>query len=161
MFVLGGTCVRFSDVPTSRIENSTERRISAQQTTRFLRRSTAGSQYNSTRNTNSTVTRPGTVIVKSRELNLAKTLLLVTSAFLVLNLPSYLCRIFLPTYPNHLWEAYAWYFSYRIYYCHHALLFYLYIFNSPQMRKQLKPTALKLLECYCLKNVPDFGHQDV
>jgi len=36
-------------------------------------------------------------------------------------------------------------------YTHHACLFYLYIFNSPQMRKRLAPTALKLLECYCFK----------
>lgn len=33
----------------------------------------------------------------------------------------------------------------------YALLFFIYIFNSPQMRKRLLPTALKLLECYCLK----------
>uniref|UniRef100_A0A1I8B9T3 G_PROTEIN_RECEP_F1_2 domain-containing protein n=1 Tax=Meloidogyne hapla TaxID=6305 RepID=A0A1I8B9T3_MELHA len=33
-----------------------------------------------------------------------------------------------------------------------------YIFWSPQMKKQLMPTALKLLECYCFKTVPEFGH---
>jgi hypothetical protein len=26
------------------------------------------------------------------------------------------------------------------------------------MKKQLMPTALKLLECYCFKTVPEFGH---
>jgi hypothetical protein len=26
------------------------------------------------------------------------------------------------------------------------------------MKKQLKPTAIKLLECYCCKTVPEFGH---
>jgi hypothetical protein len=36
-------------------------------------------------------------------------------------------------------------------YMHHACLFYLYIFYSPQMKKRLLPTALKLLECYCCK----------
>ena len=48
--------------------------------------------------------------------------------------------------------------SHIIYYAHHAVLFYMYIFWSPQMKKQLKPTALKLIECYCCKAVPEFGH---
>lgn len=30
---------------------------------------------------------------------------------------------------------------------------------SPQMKKQLKPTAMRLLECYCFKTVPEFGHR--
>ncbi|VDN18127.1 unnamed protein product [Gongylonema pulchrum] len=48
--------------------------------------------------------------------------------------------------------------TYLLYYLHHAVLFYMYIFWSPQMKKQIKPTALKLLECYCFKTVPEFGH---
>lgn len=42
-------------------------------------------------------------------------------------------------------------FVHTLLYTHHAILFYLYIFYSPQMKKRLLPTALKLLECYCLK----------
>uniref|UniRef100_A0A1I7XCA5 G_PROTEIN_RECEP_F1_2 domain-containing protein n=1 Tax=Heterorhabditis bacteriophora TaxID=37862 RepID=A0A1I7XCA5_HETBA len=30
---------------------------------------------------------------------------------------------------------------------------------GPQMKKQLKPTAIRLLECYCFKTVPEFGHR--
>ncbi|KHJ88204.1 hypothetical protein OESDEN_12005 [Oesophagostomum dentatum] len=35
----------------------------------------------------------------------------------------------------------------------------LLIVTSPQMKKQLKPTAIRLLECYCFKTVPEFGHR--
>lgn len=40
---------------------------------------------------------------------------------------------------------------------HHAGLFYIYIFYSPQMKKQLRPMAMKLLECDCLRPVPGLG----
>ncbi len=91
---------------------------------------------------------------------LTKSLVIVTTTFVLLNLPSYLCRLFMTVNPN-LVEKMVWNLSYFLYYSHHAVLFFLYIFNSSQMRKQLKPMALKILECYCLKTVPDFGHRSV
>lgn len=108
--------------------------------------------------------RAGSASLKNRlnEVQLTKSLLIVTTAFVLLNLPSYLCRLLLKdvSQPT-LWHSAMWRLSYFLYYAHHAVLFYLYIFNSSQMKKQLKPTALRLLECYCLKTVPNFGHQSM
>ncbi len=94
--------------------------------------------------------------MRSTEIRLTKSLLVITTTFVLLNLPHYLVRSFLSS--QGLWAIVVWHLAYQLYRAHHALIFFVYIFNSAQMRKQLKPTALKLLECYCLKTVPDFGH---
>ncbi len=80
---------------------------------------------------------------------------------MVMNLPNYTFRI-METFGSSDWLG-CWadsvaVITHFLLYSHHAILFYLYIFYSPQMKKRLKPTATKLLECYCLKTVPDFGH---
>ncbi|VDO83999.1 unnamed protein product [Heligmosomoides polygyrus] len=97
--------------------------------------------------------------LRSSDLQLSRTLLIVTSTFVLLNVPSYMVRIIQYIFePQTQIFHFLHYFSYLIYYLHHAVLFYMYIFWSPQMKKQLKPTALRLLECYCFKTVPEFGH---
>ncbi|CAJ0929713.1 unnamed protein product, partial [Mesorhabditis belari] len=92
------------------------------------------------------------------DLQLTRSLLVVTWAFIILNLPNYLYRII-----TLLWDfentsqtvkevlLYSKLCAHMFLYTHHGFLFYLYIFYSPQMKRRLKPTALKLLECYCLK----------
>ncbi|VDD92977.1 unnamed protein product [Enterobius vermicularis] len=90
------------------------------------------------------------------DVQLTRSLLVVTSVFVALNLPTYLVRIYglflssiLPiAYPIMDCLSYG---SVLLLYTHHAVLFYLYIFWSPQMKRRLIPTALKLLECYCFK----------
>ncbi|CAI2302511.1 unnamed protein product [Caenorhabditis sp. 36 PRJEB53466] len=98
--------------------------------------------------------------LRSSDLQLSRTLIIVTSTFVLLNVPSYIMRIMqaLTAPSSHLFH-FIHFLTYLIYYLHHAVLFYMYIFWSPQMKKQLKPTAMRLLECYCLKTVPDFGHR--
>ncbi|KAK6051871.1 hypothetical protein COOONC_10624 [Cooperia oncophora] len=98
--------------------------------------------------------------LRSSDLQLSRTLLIVTSTFVLLNVPSYMVRIIQYIFePRTQIFHFLHYFSYLIYYLHHAVLFYMYIFWSPQMKKQLKPTAMRLLECYCFKTVPEFGHR--
>uniref|UniRef100_A0A1I7TTK7 G_PROTEIN_RECEP_F1_2 domain-containing protein n=1 Tax=Caenorhabditis tropicalis TaxID=1561998 RepID=A0A1I7TTK7_9PELO len=98
--------------------------------------------------------------LRSSDLQLSRTLIIVTSTFVLLNMPSYGMRIFqyLLGLGGPIFN-FVYYMTYLLYYLHHAVLFYMYIFWSPQMKKQLKPTAMRLLECYCLKTVPDFGHR--
>ncbi|CAB3408558.1 unnamed protein product [Caenorhabditis bovis] len=98
--------------------------------------------------------------LRSSDLQLSRTLLIVTSTFVLLNVPSYAMRILQHIFnpKSHLFH-FILFVTYLIYYLHHAVLFYMYIFWSPQMKKQLKPTAMRLLECYCLKTVPEFGHR--
>lgn len=112
--------------------------------------------------------------LRSSDLTLSRSLLIVTryiylhsivnnlpfSTFVLLNVPNYGFRLYQTAFevePSHLW-LFLFFITYLLYYLHHAVLFYMYIFWSPQMKKQLMPTALKLLECYCFKTVPDFGH---
>uniref|UniRef100_A0A914WZT6 G-protein coupled receptors family 1 profile domain-containing protein n=1 Tax=Plectus sambesii TaxID=2011161 RepID=A0A914WZT6_9BILA len=101
------------------------------------------------------------------DLQLTRSLLVVTSVFICLNLPNYIFRMTSsllgtndqqqsPSQTNQLLSIAV----HTLLYTHHAVLFYLYIFYSPQMKKRLAPTAAKLLECYCFKTVPDFGHDD-
>ena len=93
-----------------------------------------------------------------------KSLAVISSVFVILNLPMYLCRLLFSGKDDEVmpsWKIILQTVCFILYYAHHAILFYVYIFNSPAMRKELIPTALKLLECYCLKNVPDFGHESV
>ncbi|PAV66814.1 hypothetical protein WR25_10529 [Diploscapter pachys] len=98
--------------------------------------------------------------LRSSDLQLSRTLLIVTSTFVLLTVPSYCMRIiqYLFSPSSHLFHL-IHYLTYLIYYWHHSVLFYMYIFWSPQMKKQLKPTAMRLLECYCFKTVPEFGHR--
>uniref|UniRef100_A0A8R1ISR6 Uncharacterized protein n=1 Tax=Caenorhabditis japonica TaxID=281687 RepID=A0A8R1ISR6_CAEJA len=86
--------------------------------------------------------------------------LILISTFVLLNVPSYIMRIIqaVAAPSSHLFH-FIHFLTYLTYYLHHAVLFYMYIFWSPQMKKQLKPTALQLLECYCFKPVPEFGHR--
>ncbi|KAI6241137.1 G-PROTEIN-RECEP-F1-2 domain-containing protein [Aphelenchoides fujianensis] len=98
--------------------------------------------------------------LRSSDLTLSRSLLIVTSTFVLLNVPNYMFRLYEAVFDveqSHLW-SFLFFMTYLLYYLHHAVLFYMYIFWSPQMKKQLMPTALKLLECYCFKTVPDFGH---
>ena len=89
---------------------------------------------------------------------LTKRLLLLTAVFILLNAPNHIVRLtgHLVSDPNLAAALYL--LSYLSFYAHHGILFFVYIFNSPQMRKELRPTALKVLECWCMKNAPDFGH---
>ncbi|CAD5210571.1 unnamed protein product [Bursaphelenchus xylophilus] len=98
--------------------------------------------------------------LRSSDLTLSRSLLIVTSTFVLLNVPNYAFRLYEAVFnveQTALWQ-FLFFTTYLLYYLHHAVLFYMYIFWSPQMKKQLMPTALKLLECYCFKTVPDFGH---
>ncbi|CAD5207404.1 unnamed protein product [Bursaphelenchus okinawaensis] len=98
--------------------------------------------------------------LRSSDLTLSRSLLIVTSTFVLLNVPNYAFRLYEAVFnveQSALWQ-FLFFTTYLLYYLHHAVLFYMYIFWSPQMKKQLRPTALKLLECYCFKTVPDFGH---
>ncbi|KAI1718969.1 7 transmembrane receptor (rhodopsin family) domain-containing protein [Ditylenchus destructor] len=98
--------------------------------------------------------------LKSSDLTLSRSLLIVTSTFVLLNVPNYAFRLYEAVFnveQTDLWQ-FLFFMTYLLYYLHHAVLFYMYIFWSPQMKKQLMPTALKLLECYCFKTVPEFGH---
>ncbi|KAH7722373.1 Protein F16C3.1 [Aphelenchoides avenae] len=117
--------------------------------------SQATNQYSSQ---SSRVTNGGKI--RSSDLTLSRSLLIVTSTFVLLNVPNYAFRLYEAIFdvrPTHLWQ-FLFFMTYLLYYLHHAVLFYMYIFWSPQMKKQLMPTALKLLECYCFKTVPEFGH---
>lgn len=88
------------------------------------------------------------------DLQLTRSLLVITTVFISLNLPNYAYRIgiqfFAVSEQTNLMQRLS-FAAHILLYTHHAMLFYVYIFNSPQMRKRLVPTALKLLECYCLK----------
>ncbi|GMT30623.1 hypothetical protein PFISCL1PPCAC_21920, partial [Pristionchus fissidentatus] len=98
--------------------------------------------------------------LRSSDLQLSRSLLVVTSTFVLLNVPNYVFRIvdFLFEPVGHLY-SFLHYVTFLLYYLHHTVLFYMYIFWSPQMKKQLRPTAMRLLECYCFKTVPEFGHR--
>ncbi|CAJ0576011.1 unnamed protein product, partial [Mesorhabditis spiculigera] len=118
------------------------------------------SQATPTMNTPSTQSSRGTACGKMRssDLQLSRTLLVVTSTFVLLNVPNYALRLYQEIFTTDPLFHTVYFVSYLLYYFHHAVLFYFYIFWSPQMKKQLKPAAMRLLECYCFKTVPEFGH---
>ncbi|CAD5221709.1 unnamed protein product [Bursaphelenchus okinawaensis] len=98
------------------------------------------------------------------DLQLTRSLVIVTSVFILLNLPNYLYRIAVQYLKiSDQSEVMQWFSlaAHVLLYTHHAILFYMYIFNSPQMRRRLLPTALKLLECYCLKPVQDYSENGI
>uniref|UniRef100_A0A0N5BHS7 G_PROTEIN_RECEP_F1_2 domain-containing protein n=1 Tax=Strongyloides papillosus TaxID=174720 RepID=A0A0N5BHS7_STREA len=119
-----------------------------------------GCSGQSTTNTNTKSKKKGNKL-KTSDLTLTRSLLIVTSTFICLQLPNYALRIYQNIFNIPQEDQpfnFILFMSHIIYYAHHAVLFYMYIFWSPQMKKQLKPTALKLIECYCCKAVPEFGH---
>ncbi|MFH4974153.1 hypothetical protein AB6A40_000862 [Gnathostoma spinigerum] len=92
--------------------------------------------------------------IRYTELQLTRSLMVVTWTFIALNLPNYLYRIIINVMeidPGSLTMQYVGLLVHTALYTHHALLFYLYIFYSPQMKKRLWPTLLKMLECYCVQ----------
>ncbi|MFH4978553.1 hypothetical protein AB6A40_005262 [Gnathostoma spinigerum] len=97
--------------------------------------------------------------LRSSDLQLSRSLLIVTSTFVFLTFPNCAFRVYDSIFdPRSVLFQLYFFATFLLSYLHHAVLFYMYIFWSPQMKKQLKPTALKLLECYCFKTVPEFGH---
>ncbi|CAD6189954.1 unnamed protein product [Caenorhabditis auriculariae] len=96
------------------------------------------------------------------DIQLTRSLLVVTWAFIMLNLPNYLyriaCILFGISDQTEAMQKMSL-LAHVFLYTHHAFLFYLYIFYSPQMKRRLKPTALKLLECYCFKPPGDYSDQ--
>ncbi|CAJ0949103.1 unnamed protein product, partial [Mesorhabditis belari] len=86
--------------------------------------------------------------MRSSDLQLSRTLLVVTSTFVLLNVPNYALRICQEIFVsnNNVMFHLVYFATYLLYYFHHAVLFYFYIFWSPQMKKQLKPAAMRLLE---------------
>ncbi|EFO86989.1 hypothetical protein CRE_19365 [Caenorhabditis remanei] len=97
--------------------------------------------------------------IRYTDIQLTRSLLVVTWAFILLNIPNYGYRIasilFGVPEQNSLMTAISL-GAHVFLYTHHAFLFYLYIFYSPQMKRRLKPTAMKLLECYCFKPPGDY-----
>uniref|UniRef100_A0A914C623 G-protein coupled receptors family 1 profile domain-containing protein n=1 Tax=Acrobeloides nanus TaxID=290746 RepID=A0A914C623_9BILA len=98
--------------------------------------------------------------LKSSDLTLSRSLLIVTSTFVLLNVPNYVFRLYESVFDIQSTQLFQFllFISFLLYYLHHAVLFYMYIFWSPQLKKQLWPSLLRLVECYCCKNVPEFGH---
>ncbi|CAI5453685.1 unnamed protein product [Caenorhabditis angaria] len=100
--------------------------------------------------------------IRYTDIQLTRSLLIVTSAFILLNLPNYVYRIsnvLLGVSDQRPLMQQISLLAHVFLYTHHAFLFYLYIFYSPQMKRRLKPTAMKLLECYCFKP-PDSGSSE-
>ncbi|CCD61425.1 G-protein coupled receptors family 1 profile domain-containing protein [Caenorhabditis elegans] len=97
--------------------------------------------------------------IRYTDIQLTRSLLVVTWAFILLNIPNYGYRIasilFGISEQSSLMTAISL-GAHVFLYTHHAFLFYLYIFYSPQMKRRLKPTAMKLLECYCFKPPGDY-----
>ncbi|ULT90702.1 hypothetical protein L5515_008629 [Caenorhabditis briggsae] len=97
--------------------------------------------------------------IRYTDIQLTRSLLVVTWAFILLNIPNYGYRIasILFGIPENSSMMTAISLGAHVFlYTHHAFLFYLYIFYSPQMKRRLKPTAMKLLECYCFKPPGDY-----
>ncbi|CAI4223642.1 unnamed protein product [Auanema sp. JU1783] len=94
------------------------------------------------------------------DIQLTRSLLIVTWFFIILNLPNYIYRIATSSFGLPHEDASARFISIFVHlllYSHHAFVFYFYIFYSPQMKRRLKPTAMKLLECYCFKAPGEFA----
>uniref|UniRef100_A0AC34Q280 G-protein coupled receptors family 1 profile domain-containing protein n=1 Tax=Panagrolaimus sp. JU765 TaxID=591449 RepID=A0AC34Q280_9BILA len=118
-----------------------------------------GSRFSLTRNEMQEVARCKRHSLRYADLQLTRSLLVVTTVFILLNIPNYAYRTAIQFLNISEQSETMQRLSFAVHillYTHHAILFYLYIFYSPQMKKRLVPTALKLLECYCLKHV----HED-
>ncbi|KAE9554621.1 hypothetical protein FO519_002181 [Halicephalobus sp. NKZ332] len=157
IYASGVLRVRFLRIPENQENKLMEETTTAK---KFL----LSQQSQTTNQTSSNTSRPtqGTKL-RSSDLTLSRSLLIVTSTFVLLNMPNYGFRLYEAVFnvgESHWWQ-FLLFMTYILYYFHHATLFYVYVFWSPQMKKQLMPTALKLLECYCFKTVPEFGHSQV
>ncbi|KJH46001.1 hypothetical protein DICVIV_07959 [Dictyocaulus viviparus] len=88
------------------------------------------------------------------DVQLTRSLMVVTWVFIILNMPNYIYRmatnILGVDHQTNVMQNLSL-LAHFLLYTHHAVLFYLYIFYSPQMKRRLRPTAMKLLECYCFK----------
>ncbi|XGW06351.1 hypothetical protein V3C99_016564 [Haemonchus contortus] len=94
------------------------------------------------------------------DVQLTRSLMVVTWVFIVLNMPNYVYRMatnILGFDNQTVIMQNLSLVAHFLLYTHHAVLFYLYIFYSPQMKRRLRPTAMKLLECYCFKPDGDYG----
>ncbi|CAJ0589936.1 unnamed protein product [Cylicocyclus nassatus] len=87
--------------------------------------------------------------LKYTDVQLTRSLMVVTWAFIILNMPNYIYRMATNILGIDAQSPIMQNFSllaHFLLYTHHAVLFYLYIFYSPQMKRRLRPTAMKLLE---------------
>ena len=140
---------------------STLRPGTAADVTSPLTYGTHGTLNDTSTNTTTTEIRSRGLSFSANESQLTHTLLTLTTLFVLLNLPQYIVRLITAfafdsnDYERPLWFYVFDYVSWLLYYLHYAILFYLYIFWTPKMRKQVRPTAMKLLECYCMKPVSD------
>ncbi|KAK5982477.1 hypothetical protein GCK32_015682, partial [Trichostrongylus colubriformis] len=94
------------------------------------------------------------------DVQLTRSLMVVTWVFIMLNMPNYIYRMATNIFGLDNQTVIMQNLSlvaHFLLYTHHAVLFYLYIFYSPQMKRRLRPTAMKLLECYCFKPEGDFA----
>ncbi|VDM58304.1 unnamed protein product [Angiostrongylus costaricensis] len=100
----------------------------------------------------------GTVLsgLRYTDVQLTRSLMVVTWVFIVLNMPNYIYRM-ATNILTIVMQNFSL-FAHFLLYTHHAVLFYLYIFYSPQMKRRLRPTAVKLLECYCFKPNGEFSN---
>jgi hypothetical protein len=154
IYASGVLRVRFLRMPETQDQKLTEETTTAKKLLLSQQAQTTNQMSaNSNRST------PGTKL-RSSDLTLSRSLLIVTSTFVLLNMPNYAFRLYEAIFKveQTQWWQFLFFMTYIFYYFHHATLFYVYVFWSPQMKKQLVPTALKLLECYCFKTVPEFGH---
>ncbi|KAI6239652.1 G-PROTEIN-RECEP-F1-2 domain-containing protein [Aphelenchoides fujianensis] len=96
------------------------------------------------------------------DIQLTRSLVIITTAFLALNLPNYIYRVLVQLHVDDSTAVmnYLRMLAHVLLYSHHALLFYVYIFNSPQMRKAIaahRPEAARVL---LFENTPgSFGHR--
>uniref|UniRef100_A0AC34FLR4 G-protein coupled receptors family 1 profile domain-containing protein n=1 Tax=Panagrolaimus sp. ES5 TaxID=591445 RepID=A0AC34FLR4_9BILA len=102
-----------------------------------------GSRFSLTRTEMQEVARCKRHSLRYADLQLTRSLLIVTTVFILLNMPNYAYRIAIQ-FLNISDQSEI---MQRLSFAAHILL--------PQMKKRLMPTALKLLECYCLKHVHD------
>ncbi|WKY12566.1 hypothetical protein Q1695_003838 [Nippostrongylus brasiliensis] len=93
------------------------------------------------------------------DVQLTRSLMVVTWVFIILNMPNYMYRMatnILGVDNQTVIMQNLSLLAHFLLYTHHAVLFYLYIFYSPQMKRRLRPTAMKLLECYCFKPTGEY-----
>lgn len=96
------------------------------------------------------------------EKQLTRTMVILTTVYIVFNLPSYILRFIdstagdvdvddvIGSEETAANRRIADVVAYFLYYLHHSLNFYLYIFFSPQMRKALKDFAHRVWLNCCL-----------
>ena len=98
--------------------------------------------------------KPGRRVVRPAELQMSRTLLVLTSAFVLLNFPSYVLRLLGALGlldERSLTARWLELMAMGLYYFHHAFLFLLYILLSSTVRAQVRPALARLVECWWLK----------